>query len=122
MTSDAVGFGYRKISTMSILVFGSIPTGGMTFNTSIWMDSDSFCLAFYKVKGSSIVAEDTIIPVGTGYSAVDNALGMTTYVRVKQNESTYQASVIVNNYSDSVQVVPTQTVTIIIYEFKSPFE
>lgn len=120
LSSKTQGFGYVGILTTSISISGSIPDGGKKFYGSITVSPDSFSIGFYTVAGS-YVASDEKYEVGNGYSVVDNALGMTTYVLGSQSGTAYTASVLINNYSGSPQVVPTQTVTILIYEFESPF-
>ena len=115
------GFGYNNMLHTNISISGSIPNGGKDFTGSISTTGDLFSIGFYSVDGSTIVSPTDKSEVGNGYSGVDNALGMTTYVLGSQGASSYNITIRINNYSGSAQTVPTQTVTIYLYTFESPF-
>lgn len=121
MSSITPGFGYRGILYTDIVVSGTIPDGGKHFYGTITVPEDTFGIAFYKVTGSSIVTADDMMELGNGYSGVDNALSMTTYVFGSKHNTTYTIDVFINNYSGSSQTVPTQTVHIQLYTFVNPY-
>ena len=121
LSSETQGFGYIDILTTTIAISGAIPDGGKDFTGSIVTDANTLNLGFYKVSGSSIFGSTDLSEISNTYSGVDGADGMTTYILGNQNTTSYDITVRINNYSGAPQVVPTQTVTILIYEFESPF-
>lgn len=121
MSSIMPGFPYRGILPLDVVVSGSIPDGGKHFYGTITVPEDTFGIGFYAVTGSTIMSTDERAEMGNGYSGIDNALGMTTYIFGSKSGTTFTIDILINNYSGSAQTVPTQTVHVQLYTFVSPF-